>query len=98
MDIIDNLDSGRYMMNVDKQMANLNLASSHSGKLRPVITKKSIGSTSPNSLNTMKKLPAQPIQMSKTRSMPTSPEKTGAYKPKPASNANTLKKVRRIGF
>lgn len=82
LDDIDSIESGRRHAIMEKHMANLSVGDENPGrkngsakiKLAPVITRKTLSNnSSANSLNTIKRLPPQPV---KARSIPITPEKS----------------------
>lgn len=98
LDDIDSLESGRRLVSMEKQMANLSVGNNRMNgtsaniKLAPVITRKTITHSSANSLNTIKRLPPQPM---KVRSMPLTPEKSSSSQKKVSSwSVSPVRKVR----
>lgn len=98
----ESIGSARGTMNINKQMANLNLLNNnHSGaaatvssgtgiKLGPVMMKKQFGGNSPNTLNNFKKLPTN---SSKIRSTPLTPEKVLFNDKSQSAKTSPTKKV-----
>ncbi|XP_031617765.1 ankyrin repeat-containing protein kinase A isoform X2 [Contarinia nasturtii] len=96
LDDIDSLDSGRRFGAMERKMANLNVGNNNNSgnsntsnniKLGPVITRKPMAHSSASSLNTNKRLPSQ--QLTKTRSIPMTPEKSTFGQKKDSSWPNS---------